>query len=169
MDIEKIVEEVRKEAIRAEQQYGGCGQSTLYALKKVLNLPDAVLDSAAAFQAGMAAMGKYACGALCGGVMALSYYRGRKTSDFETYEDVNYRDLMFQNLYLQKFQAEYGGINCSDVQTKIMGRPYNLLKEYMAFLKAGGHDDKCPYVCAFAAETVIRMLAEENLLEGALL
>lgn len=49
-----------------------------------------------------------------------------------------------------------------------MGRPYNLLKEYDAFLEAGEHDDKCPNVCAYAAEFVIRILDQAELLEGAL-
>ena len=53
----------------------------------------------------------------------------------------------------KKFVAEYGGCLCKEVQTKTMGRSFNLWDpdDYAAFDAAGGHADKCPDVVGKAA------------------
>lgn len=47
-----------------------------------------------------------------------------------------------------------------------MGRSYDLRdsSEHQLFLDAGGHDDKCPSVCGYAASCVIDILNEAGLI-----
>jgi hypothetical protein len=65
---------------------------------------------------------------------------------------------------VERFESEYGSSKCEHIQTKIMGRYYDIWTERDAFLAAGGHDDKCPSVCANAAKWTLEILGEEGLL-----
>jgi len=68
---------------------------------------------------------------------------------------------------VERFEQEYGvnGGDCSAIQTKLMGRSYDILRgERDEFIANGGHDDICPDVCGKAAAWVIDILAEEGLI-----
>jgi hypothetical protein len=65
-----------------------------------------------------------------------------------------------------KFMDEYGSADCRGVQTKIMGRSYDIgdPAQMEQFIKDGGHDDKCPSVCANSVRWLIEILNEEGLI-----
>lgn len=62
---------------------------------------------------------------------------------------------------LDKFVGEFGSPICGDVQTRLMGRSFDLWSgDYQAFEEAGGHRDKCPQVVGTVAKWVVEMLEE---------
>jgi hypothetical protein len=65
---------------------------------------------------------------------------------------------------LERFESEYGGSRCADVQTKLMGRSFDLLDpvDWEEFLKAGGHDTHCPSVVGNAVKWTIEVLLGEE-------
>lgn len=153
-------------AWKYEQQYGGCAQVVLASIKETLDgIGDDVFQSATGLAGGVGRTG-YACGALTGGVMALSCFWGRPYNDFADPNRRRARCLNMSKKLVGKFQETYGTPECHGIHTKLMGRAYDLSDpvEFEEFLKKGGHDDKCPSVCANATRWVIEILNEEGLI-----
>ncbi len=151
-------------AVEYERKYGGCSQCVLGGIKTTLgNIPDEVFKSGTGLAGGIARAGM-ACGACTGGVMALSTFIGRDYEHFNDPEGIRFNTFRVCEKLVSRFMAEYGSINCWDIQTKIMGKSYNLADtdEYQEYLAKGGHDDKCPFVCGNAAKWVIEILEEEG-------
>jgi hypothetical protein len=97
--------------------------------------------------------------------MVLGSYRGREYDNFADPDMVRFESFKLGRKLVERFEGKYGSPKCTDIQTKIMGRSYDIWTERDEFLAAGGHEDKCPAVCADAARWVIEILAEEGLLE----
>lgn len=72
----------------------------------------------------------------------------------------NRKSLSLAKKFFDRFIQEYNSTRCKDIQTKIMGRSFNLWdeEERISFENAGGHKDKCPVVvgkaCAWIAEII---------------
>lgn len=107
-----------------------------------------------AFQAAAGLSGQGACGALSGGLLALSAKRGRD------------RDKLDRGRFIGNFQKgaelvalfrnEFGGVTCAELQERFTGRTYDMWKpdEYQAFNDARGQK------CAVATATVTRWVVE---------
>jgi C_GCAxxG_C_C family probable redox protein len=161
----ELAEKVEKLAYRYEQIYGGCSQAVVGAFKGALGVvTDEVFKASTGLAGGVGLMG-HTCGALLGGVMILSTYLGREYKDFPDPEGQRFESFRLAKKLVERYEAEYGSSKCTDIQTKIMGRPYDIWTERDEFLAAGGHDDKCPSVCGNAARWVLEILTEEGLLE----
>ena len=104
---------------------------------------------------------------MAGGVLVISTFLGRNYENFADPDRVRWETFRLAAELVEHFKREYGSPICRDIQTKIMGRYFNLWddKEYNEFLAAGGHEDKCPSVCANAAKWVAEILAKEGLLK----
>ena len=166
-NIEKKIEEVSKKAYKYEQNYGGCSQCVLAAIKEEFNfINDDVFRSATGFAGGLGLTGN-ACGALIGAGIAISTFYGRDYSDMKDLKNKRYVTLEIVKELTEKFNNEYDSIRCCDIQKKVMGKKFNLWDpiDREAFTKAGGHSDKCPSVCANAAKWAIELLVEHNLLK----
>jgi C_GCAxxG_C_C family probable redox protein len=153
-------------AWKYEQTYGGCAQVVLASLKETAGgIGDDVFQAATGLAGGVGRSGN-ACGALTGGVMALSCFWGRPYDDFADPEKRRARTLDMSRRLVKKFEAQYDSANCSGIHLKMMGRSYDLsdAKESEQFVKDGGHDDKCPSVCANSARWVLEILKEEGLI-----
>lgn len=161
---DEITREVEKLAYKYEQDFGGCSQAVVGAFKEALGVvSDGVFKASTGMAGGVGLMG-HTCGALLGGVLILSTYLGREFKDFPDPEGQRFESFRLAKKLVERFEAEYGSQKCTDIQTKIMGRPYDIWTERDEFLAAGGHDDKCPAVCANAAKWVVEILVEEGLL-----
>ena len=148
------------------QKYGGCSQVVLAAIKETVgNISDEVFQSATGFAGGVARMGN-ACGALTGGIMALSCFWGRPYNDFADPDRRRVRTFAMCRKLVDRFLETYGDINCRAIQEKIMGRGYNLgdPNDFEQYIKDGGHVDKCTSVCANAARWTLEILNEEGLI-----
>jgi C_GCAxxG_C_C family probable redox protein len=163
--LKSVIEEAMRLAWKYEQQYGGCAQVVLAAVKEALGgVGDDVFQAATGMAGGLGRTG-HACGALNGGTMALSCFWGRPYKDFADPENRRARSLAMSKRLVGKFQSEYDSADCRGVQQKIMGRSYDISDplEMEQFVKDGGHDDKCPSVCANSVRWLIEILNEEGL------
>ena len=162
--MDKIKKDVVEAAYKYEQAYGGCSQAVIGAFKKVIgNISDDVFKAGTGLAGGVGLTGN-TCGALLGGVIVLSTYQGREYAEFADPAGKRFESFKLAKDLVKRFEAEYGSAKCEHVQKRIMGRYYDIWTERDAFLAAGGHDDKCPAVCANAAKWVIDILSENGLL-----
>ena len=131
---EGIAEEVTKLAYKFEQEYGGCSQAVLGAFKKALGvITDEVFKSASGMGGGVGLMG-HTCGALIGGTMVLSTYLGREYDNFADPDMVRFESFKLGRKLVERFEGKYGSPKCTDIQTKIMGRSFDIWTERDEFL-----------------------------------
>jgi len=143
-----------------EQTRTGCSQCVVCAMEKIsgLNCPDLVKASFP-LCGGITNTVEGTCGGLTGGALVIGYLYGRNKEEFEKIM-FNRKSLYLAKKLFNKFIQEYNSIRCKDIQTKIMGRSFNLWneEEKRSFENAGGHKDKCPVVvakaCAWTAEII---------------
>jgi len=150
-------------AFSYEASRGSCPQCVLAALRETMDIgDDAVFQAAHGLTGGTALSSAGTCGALAGGMMALSCVVGRTYQEFTEGEK---KRLVFKytKLLYDRFVREYGSPLCCDVQKKLFGRSYVLLdkKEYEAFEAAGAHVDKCPSVAGNAAKWTAEIIIDE--------
>ncbi|HHT02145.1 MAG TPA: C_GCAxxG_C_C family protein [Firmicutes bacterium] len=165
-DREKILAEVEKRAYDYEATYGGCSQCVLAAIKEVVGLVDDNVFKAATGLTGGIGLSGSACGALTGAVLALSMARGRTYDNFADPDRTRFESFKLARKLADRYREEFGSLICKDVQTKLMGRSFDLFDpdDYKAFLAAGGHDDKCTAVAGKTARMAVELLMEEGLI-----
>ena len=158
---EEILQEVYNRAFKYEAERGSCPQCVLSAILEVLDIGDPeTIKAVDAMAGGTALSTEGTCGALVGGMEAISSVVGRTHKDFSSGKG-NRRVFLFSKKLYDKFIKEYGSPVCKDVHMKLFGRTFKLLdpKEYEEFEKAGAHVDKCPdvsgKVASWAAEIIL--------------
>ncbi len=158
---EQLLEEAYQRAYCYEAERGSCPQCVLAALYETLNIGDPTcIQAIDALAGGTALSTEGTCGALVGGLVAISSIVGRTYENFSAGERKR-RVFQYGKKLYDLFIAEYGSPVCKDVHVKLFGRSYNLLdpKEYKAFEDAGAHVDKCPSVSGnvarWAAEIIL--------------
>jgi len=159
----KLTERAYTLAFEYERKYGSCPQCVLMAIQEVFDLKiDDVMKAGHALAGGVGLSGYGTCGALAGGIMALSFVHGRGRKDMGKGRFLKSFELA-KRLY-DKFVEEFGSCICRDVQKKIFGKAFNLwnAEEYEEFEKAGGHIDKCPDVAGKVARWVAEILFEQS-------
>lgn len=164
---EQLLKKIYDLAFNYEAERGSCPQCVLAALFETLNIGDeATIKSADALAGGTALSTKGTCGALVGGLLAISSIVGREYDDFCAGKTKR-RVFQFSKQLYDKFIDEYGSPLCCDVHLKLFGRTFNLMdpKEYEEFDKAGAHVDKCPSVSGnvarWTAEIILERLKNE--------
>lgn len=163
----QLLDDVEKLAYQYEQQYGGCSQCVVGALKKLINgISDDVFKAATAAAGGIGCTTQGSCGALQGGLMVLSVFLGREYANFADPKKIRWETFQMSKELLEKFNAEYGSGICKEIQKGIMGRSFDMWddQDYQEFLAAGGHEDKCPAVCGKAARWTVEILQEKGLI-----
>jgi hypothetical protein len=111
---------------------------------------------------GGAITGQGTCGALAGGMMAISIRYGRSRAGFEMTPDR--KPMQIARQLCDRFLSEFGSPICANVQQCIFGRSFDLWDpdEYRAFEAAGGHVDKCPHVVGQVARWTVEILLETD-------
>jgi C_GCAxxG_C_C family probable redox protein len=146
-----------------EAQLGSCPQCVLAAVMETLNVGDpATFQAADALAGGTALSSKGTCGALVGGLLAISSLVGRTYSDFQAKKRAR-RVFKYSKMLYDQFIEEYGSPLCCDVQTQLFGRSFNLMDktEYAEFEDAGAHVDKCPSVSGNVAKWTVELIMDE--------
>lgn len=162
---QEIVDKAYSLAYENEQKYGCCPQCVLAAIQDVLGtVDDATLKASHALAGGGGLSTGGTCGALSGGMLALSTKYGRDRANFGTGRFMgSYR--LGKRLH-DRFVTEFGSPICAEVQTGLFGRSFDMwdVKDFKAFEEAGGHRDRCPSVAGRVAGWTAEMLieAEEN-------
>lgn len=152
-----LAEEAARRAKQYELDYGSCPQCVLAAIQETLGIvDDATIKAVHGLAGGGALMGKGACGALTGGLIALSVKQGRDRDKLDKGRFMgNYqkgRELV------ERFRAEFGGITCEELQQQFTGKTYDMWRaeEYQAFNEARG--DKCAEATAAVTRWVVELL-----------
>jgi C_GCAxxG_C_C family probable redox protein len=158
-----IPEKAYELAFQYEAKLGSCPQCVLAALKEALDVGDEnIFQASQGLTGGTALSSRGTCGALAGGMIALSSLVGRTYQEFTEGQK---KRLVFKytKLLYDRFIEEYGSPLCCDVQKKLFGRSYVLLdkKEYEEFEKAGAHVDKCTSVAGNAARWTAEIILNE--------
>ena len=167
-DRETILERVYRLAYKYEAERGSCPQCVYSAIMETLNVGDPKVVQALDGLAGGTALSAHGtCGALVGGIAAISTIVGRT---YENFSAGNRKRRVFQyakKLY-DKFIKEYGSPVCKDVHMKIFGRTFDLMdkEDYAEFDRLGGHVDKCTSVSGnvarWTAEIILDDLRKQN-------
>jgi C_GCAxxG_C_C family probable redox protein len=151
-----------------EKTYKGCSQCAIAALQDALDIRnDDIFKAATGLAAGGGLAVDGSCGAYVGAILILGLLLGRERDNFEDLEGIQFRNFELARKFRDRYIQEYGTVLCRDIQTKVLGRPYYLadLDELNKFEDAGGHaDDGCPQVVGKAAQWMVELIQEENLL-----
>lgn len=158
-----ILENVYQLAFQYEAKLGSCPQCVLASLKETLGIGnESIFQASQGLSGGTALSSQGTCGALTGGMIAISTLVGRTYQEFT---DGQKKRLVFKytKFLYDRFIREYGSPLCCDVQKKLFGRSYNLLnkQEYEAFEKAGGHVYKCTSVAGNTAKWTAEIILNE--------
>ena len=160
---EKLTDQAYRLAFKYESELGSCSQCVLSALMETFDVGDpATIKAADALAGGAALSTRGTCGALAGGLLAISSLAGRSYVDFKDGKKKR-RVFKYTKKLYDRFVEEYGSPVCKDVQKKIFGRSFALLdpKEYEEFEKAGAHVDKCPSVSSNVARWTAEIILDE--------
>lgn len=158
MDSDKktaLAEQAYHKALNYELAYGACPQCVLLSVQETLGLvDDATIKAAHGLAGGGGLSGVGACGALSGGLLALSAKRGRARDKIDKGRFIN--NFNKGNELVERFRATFGGITCAELQQRFTGRTYDLWDDaqYRAFDQARGRQ------CAHATGTVTRWVIE---------
>lgn len=161
MDKKETLEKAYALAYEFEQKYGSCSQCVLAALQETVGgIDDGVFKASHALAGGTAKTGQGTCGALAGGIMAISAEYGRERADLEAGRSTEASRLA--KILYDTFVTEFGSPICTGVQETIFGRSFDLWdpEEHQAFEEAGGHRDKCPDVAGKAAKWTAEILLD---------
>lgn len=159
---EETLEEVYKKAYNYEAEIGSCPQCVYSAIMETLDIGDPhVVKASDALAGGTSLSTEGTCGALVGGLLAISSIAGRSHEDFK--KGITKRRVFqpSKKLY-DRFKQEYGSIVCRDIHKKLFGRTFNLMdrKDYEEFEKMGAHVDKCPEVSGKAARWAAEIILD---------
>ena len=162
---EDILNEVYKKAFKYEAELGSCPQCVLAALYETLDISDPKTIMAVDSLAGGTSLStEGTCGALIGGLVAISSIVGRNYNDFKKGKRKRLVFKYSKKLY-DKFIEEYGSPLCKGVHKKIFGRTFNLLdkNDYKDFENAGAHIDKCTDVSGKVARWTAEIIINDIL------
>jgi C_GCAxxG_C_C family probable redox protein len=144
-----------EKALRYELDYGCCPQCVLAAVQETVGIvDDATVKASHGLSGGGALSGQGACGALSGGLLALSSKRGRDRDKLDKGRFIG--NFQKGAELVERFRDEFGGVTCAELQQRFTGRTYDMWKpdEYQAFNDARGQQ------CAVATATVTRWVVE---------
>jgi C_GCAxxG_C_C family probable redox protein len=144
-----------EKAVNYELDYGCCPQCVLATIQETVGfVDDATIKASHGLSGGGGLVGLGACGALTGGLMALSSKFGRDRDKLDKGRCIN--NFKKNKELVERFRTEFGGITCEDLQKQFTGRTYDMWKaeEYKAFDDARGKQ------CAHATGTVTKWVVE---------
>jgi C_GCAxxG_C_C family probable redox protein len=150
-------------AKKYEMKSGGCPQCTIAGVFDALGIEnDDVFKAGTGLADGVGLTGDGHCGALSGGVMAISYVFGRDKKDFGDMRKLLKANILSKKLHDQ-FVEKYGTARCKDIQTSMVGRFYNLYdpSELQEAVKAGMME-KCSTLVGEVARMTTRIILEEQ-------
>ena len=150
-------------AFENESIYHSCAQAVVKALYDIfdLDLKD-VIKASYPLAGGLSDSAQGSCAALAGGMLVIGSVFGRPIEEMSKGRYSKAHQL--SRKLLDEFKAEFGSPICGDVQKKLFGRSFDLLKQddLKAFNEMGGHLDKCTHVCGTAAKLTAQILVKEG-------
>ena len=156
-DKQDLAQRAYDKAMKYELDYGCCPQCVLSAIQETVGvIDDSVIKASHGLSGGGALSGEGACGALTGGLVALSAKRGRDRAKLDKGRFIN--NFKKGQELVDRFRAEFGGVTCQELQHQFTGRTYDMWRaeEYQAFSDARG--EQCARATATVTKWVVEML-----------
>ncbi len=155
VDKNTLAELAYQKALRYELDYGCCPQCVLAVVQETVGyVDDNTIKASHGLSGGGGLTGQGVCGALSGGLMALSAKFGRERAKLDSGRGIN--NFKKSKELVERFRQEFGGITCQELQKQFTGRTYDMwnAEEYKAFDCARGRQ------CAHATATVTKWVVE---------
>ncbi|CCQ74376.1 C-GCAxxG-C-C family protein [Magnetospira sp. QH-2] len=156
-DSKDLGRQAYERAYELELKVGCCPQCVLTAVDETVGgVSEDTIKASHGLSGGGALTGQGACGALTGGLLALSTRKGRDADKLDRGRGMaNFnvgKDLT------RRFEEEFGGITCEDLQQQFSGQTWDLWKpeEYKGFSDA--RDDRCARATATVTQWVVEMI-----------
>lgn len=152
-----LAEKTYEKAVTYELDYGCCPQCVLSAVQEAVGLvDDQTIKASHGLSGGGGLMGEGTCGALAGGLIALSAKRGRDRDKLHRGRAIN--NFNKGRELVDKFRQEFKGVTCEALQKNFTGKTYDMwnAEEYAQFNKERGM--KCAHASGTVARWVIEML-----------
>jgi C_GCAxxG_C_C family probable redox protein len=175
MKIEEVLNKAYELGFNYEKLNKNCAQCTFAAVLDALNVDfnDGTFKAATGLGGGGGLTGSGSCGGFSGGAMAIGYVLGRGIRGFRDFkarpEECAQALILVKKLH-DKFLEAYGSIVCCDVQKKLFGKSFQMIKREKdkivitmdEFEKAGAHGDEgCPIVVGKSAKWAVELLLSE--------
>ncbi|GBL46084.1 redox family protein [Sulfuriferula multivorans] len=151
----ELAQNAYHKALQYELAYGCCPQCVLAAVQESVGIiDDSTIKASHGLSGGGGLMAQGACGALTGGLLALSAKFGRDRDKLDKGRCIN--NFKKNKELVERFRAEFGGITCEELQRQFTGRTYDMwnAEAYKAFDEARGNQ------CAHATGTVTKWVIE---------
>lgn len=148
-------EQAYAKALKYELDYGCCPQCVLATVQETIGIvDDQTIKASHGLSGGGALLSEGVCGALTGGLMALSAKYGRDRDKLDRGRYIN--NFKKTKDLTERFKREFGGVTCRQLQKQFTGRTYDMwnAEEYKAFSEARGQQ------CAKATGTVTKWVIE---------
>ena len=148
-------EQAYDKALQYELDYGCCPQCVLATVQETVGIiDDQTVKASHGLSGGGGLVGEGICGALSGGLLALSAKFGRDRDKLDKGRYIN--NFKKAKELTERFREEFGGLTCKELQQQFTGRTYDMLNagEYQAFDTARGKQ------CAHATGTVTKWVVE---------
>lgn len=162
-DSDERVRRASKLAARYERNYTSCAQSAVAGLLDAFSLKnDDVFRSASGLADGIGLSGDGSCGALIGCSLVIGLLFGRERKDHRDIMKPMQSYLLCRELHAD-FIRQYGSCRCADIQTRLMGRSFDLLNpdDLDAAMKAGVLEH-CSGVVGRAAAGAAEIISREQ-------
>jgi len=154
---QSLAEQAYQKALQYELDYGCCPQCVLATVQETIGyVDDNTIKASHGLSGGGGLMGHGACGALTGGLMAISAKFGRDRDKLDAGRGIN--NFKKSKDLVERFRQEFGGITCQDLQKRFTGRTYDMWNadEYKAFDDARGN--QCAHATALVTKWVVETL-----------
>lgn len=156
-DKKELGDKAYQKALQYELDYGCCPQCVLCTVQETVGFVDDITIKAShGLSGGGGLAGQGACGALSGGLMAISAKYGRERDKLDRGRGIT--NFKKTKDLVERFRQEFGGITCQDLQKQFTGRTYDMwdAEEYKAFDTARG--DQCAHATALVTKWVVEIL-----------
>ena len=154
-DAKSLGEQAYDKAVKYELDYGCCPQCVLATVQETIGIvDDQTVKASHGLSGGGGLLGEGVCGALSGGLLALSAKYGRDRDKLDRGRYIN--NFKKARELTERFRTEFGGVTCRELQQQFTGRTYDMWNaaEYQAFDDARGKQ------CAHATGTVTKWVVE---------
>jgi C_GCAxxG_C_C family probable redox protein len=160
---EDVLNKAFESGKRHEMKSSGCSQCAIAGILEALGIEtDDVFKAATGFADGVGLTGDGHCGALSGGVMVISYLFGREVKDSGDMMKQVPALILSKKLHDQ-FIEKYGTCRCADIQTKFVGRFFNLYDpKEMEAARTAGMVDKCSTLVGEVARMTTKIILEKR-------
>ena len=154
-EAQTLGEQAYAKAQQYELDYGCCPQCVLATVQETVGIvDDQTVKASHGLSGGGGLLGEGVCGALSGGLLALSAKFGRDRDKLDRGRYIN--NFKKAKELTERLRAEFGGVTCKELQQQFTGRTYDMwdAAQYQAFSDARGEQ------CARATGTVTKWVVE---------